>query len=783
MMKPRPLSPLSTRKKFTRKRLAVAGILALALLLTFLALRPLLRHWQRQRRLRNLNVILITIDTLRADYVSAYKAGRAVTPVLDALADSGVRFEHCIAQAPLTLPSHASILSATQPLFHRVRDNGASQVPADLTLLSEVFRDHGFATAAFIGGYVLHGKWGLNQGFDFYSDRFDPGTQGSLLLQAKKPAGTVLGDVRRWLDEHGGQRFFTWIHLYDPHFPYTPPSPFAERCGNDPYRGEVEYADSELGRFFDYLRQKGWFDRTLIVVTSDHGEGLNDHGEQKHGYFLYQTTIHVPLIIRAPLPFAARTIPQTVQLVDVAPTILKLLDVPAPAQWQGKSMLRLMEGKTDDRFGTAYSETWYPRLHFGLSNLQAFITDKAKYIYAPRDELYDLARDPGESHNLAAERSRERSDLRGRGLAFMQKFARGALTPDNLQSMSMEDKQRLAALGYLSGSSTLSAPTGPLADPKDKLPDYIAFGKAVSLLGDGRWDEALANAKGIVERNPEFADAVNLMGSAHYGRQRFPEALRAFRQALTLKPEDPFFRLDLLKTLQALGQFDVAAAETEHFLRAVPNDASLLATLGRIRLVQNRDEQGQRLLRQALQADAGIYPQLNHAAETLIARQAVPAAREILLEILRANPRATGSNYLLAQIEETQHRVQPAMDLYRRELEINPGKFEAAVNLANLLKQGGDLAEAARYYRMAIEVNGNLKLPRFHLAEIMLQQGRELPQAIELCLPGIDLPPQDRETLFGYFVLTNLYAALGDAERRDFYTRVGEKLIARLEKR
>ena len=781
MMKPRPLALLPARKRFTRKRLAVAGILALALLLTFIALRPLLRHGPRRQR--GLNVILITIDTLRADYVSAYKSGRAVTPVLDALADSGVRFDHCISQAPLTLPSHASILSATQPLFHRVRDNGTFQVPATLTLLSEVFRDRGIATAAFIGGYVLHSKWGLNQGFDFYSDRFDPDARGSLLLHAKKPAGVVLGDARRWLDEHGGQRFFTWIHLYDPHFPYTPPSPFAERCGNDPYRGEVEYVDSELGRFFDYLRGKGWYYRTLIVVTSDHGEGLNDHGEQKHGYFLYETTIHVPLIIRAPWPFAARTIPQTVQLVDVAPTILDLLDVSAPAQWQGKSMLRLMEGQADDRFGSAYSETWYPRLHFGWSNLQAFITNRTKYIYAPRDELYDLAGDPGESRNLVAERSRERSDLRGRGLAFMQKFSRGALTPGNLQSLSLDDRQRLVALGYLDGSSALSVPAGPLADPKYKLPDYIAFGKAVSMLADGRWAEALENARGIVECNHEFADAINLMGSAYYGAQRFPDALRTFRRALTMKPEDPFFRLDLLKTLQALGQFDVAAAEAERFLRAAPNDASLLASLGRIRLAQNQNELGQRLLLQALQTDAGIYPQLNQAAESLIARGAVPAAREILLEILKANPRAAGSNYLLAQIEEIQLRVQPAMDLYRRELEINPGKFEAAVNLANLLKQGGDLAGAARYYRMAIEVNGNLKLPRFHLAEIILKQGGNLTEAVAICLPGIDIPPRDRETLFGYFVLTNLYAAVGDTERRDFYTRAGEKLIAGLEKR
>ena len=732
-----------------------------------------------QQRSGDLNVILITIDTLRADYVSAYGGNRASTPVLDALAAEGVRFDHCVSQVPLTLPSHVSILSSTYPLYHQVRDNGAFLVPEALTLVSEVLQARGLDTAAFIGAFVLHSKWGLNQGFSTYFDRFDMGRYGKIMLQNEKRAGEVLGDARRWFARHPVQKqFFAWIHLYDPHSPYNPPPPFAARFPDDPYRGEVEYTDSELGKFINFLKEKKLYDNYLIIVAADHGEGLGEHGEMEHGMFLYETTVHVPLIIRAPRPFARRIVTETVQLVDVAPTVLDLLGIPAPAQWQGRSLWPLLAGKADSRFGQAYSETYYQRFHYGWSQLRAFTDHQRKYILAPRDELYDLSRDPKETNELAGDR--QRGDLRAQLMAFISRFSRGALGgATGTHQMSAEDQRRLAALGYLSGTVKVDEQAS-LADPKDKLAAYTALAKATALVFEKRWEDAVSGLSRLVEEEPELADAWSLMGNAYLALRRHQEALDAFRHALALKPDNNFLMLNILKTLAAMGKTEVAASENLRFLKVFPKDAALLEELGYIRLLQRQPDEALAALRQAVAIDPAASQSFNLAGEALIMKNDYTAAEVILRQGIRENPREKNTHYLLAQVQESLARTDQALELYRQELEINPAKYEAAVNLANYYKQAGRMDEAARYYRMAIDSNGMLKLPRFNLAEIMLKKGENMREAVDLCLRGIDMPPRDRETLFGYFVLTNLYAAIGNAERRDFYTRQGEKLIASL---
>ena len=767
-------SSIFSRSPLHRWLFAAAGLVILAVS-AWLAFRLWIQPKALQKRSPDLNVILITIDTLRADHVGAYGFKRALTPALDSLAADGARFDHCIAQTPLTLPSHTTLLSSTYPLFNQVRDNGGFQVSKSLTLISETLKRQGMATAAFIGAFVLNGKWGLNQGFDTYSDRFDPARYGKILLENEKRADEVLGDARRWLENMGKQRFFAWIHLYDPHSPYDPPAPYDRSTPLAAYRGEVEYTDSELGKFLSFLKEKGLYDRSLIVVAADHGEGLGDHDEHGHGMFLYETTIHVPLIIHAPLPFARRELGETVELVDVAPTVLDILDIPAPKQWQGHSLWPLLDGKPDDPEGRGYSETYYPRFHYGWSSLQSFTSGKLKYIQAPRDELFDLRRDPGELMELAGDRRRR--DLRGQLMAFVSRGSRGALNNVSARQMSPDDQRRLAALGYLTGTVKVDD-SRPLADPKDKISVSNAFVQATRLLEDKRPDEAALILERLTREEPELADGWSLLGNVNLKRQRQREALDCFRRALDLKPDNNFLMLNIVKTLEGLGEVETAAKENLRFLKSFPDDPALLEQLGYIRLLQRQPDEALVLLNRGMALDPSASQIYNLAAEALIMKKDYASAEDILRRGIRENARAKNTHYLLAQVQEALKRPDAAIDLYRQELKINPEKFEAAVNLGNLLKQGGNSSDAARYYQMAIDANAELKMPRFHLAEIMLQEGRDLDQAVTICLGGIDLPPRDRDTLFGYFVLTNLYDALGNTERRDYYTSQGEKLIA-----
>lgn len=415
--------------------------------------------WSRPSEM---SVLVITLDTTRADHLSPYGYMNAPMPSLERLAREATVFNQALSVSPLTLPAHTSLFTGLLPPKHGVRDNADRPLAATYTTLAEVARAQGLRTAAFVGSAVLDRERGLAQGFDVYSDvgRGDrrPGSE------PQRTAAQVVDQAVKWLTSDNRARFFLWAHLYDPHHPYDPPEPFRSGTG-DAYGGELAFAESQIGRLLDVLDASGRRDDTIVVVVGDHGESLNEHGEEHHGIFLYESVLRVPLMIRMPgLP--ARRVPEVVRITDVMPTVLALAGISGPLG-DGVSLVDLMTG---DRHGLdleAYAESLYPQ-RFGWSPLYALRDSRYKFIDAPKPELYDLDRDPFEQHNIVAERSTIAAAMKRRLDAIASKTT--AEVYHASAAASPETRERLLSLGYVTGPRADAPTVGKLPDPKDCLP-------------------------------------------------------------------------------------------------------------------------------------------------------------------------------------------------------------------------------------------------------------------------------------------------------------------------
>lgn len=414
------------------------------------------------------NVLILTLDTTRADRLGAYGFASADTPNIDRMAREGVLFEQAESAAPLTLPAHSSLFTGRFPFQHGVRDNGAVLDPAELTL-AQVLQARGFRTAAFAASYVLDARWGLARGFDVYDGPFDPRLRDDLHLDGlRRPADEVVDYALAWLDTASRSRFFGWLHFYDAHMPYDRPKGGANQA--DGYQGAIAFMDSQVGRVLGFLEARHLLERTLVVIVGDHGESLGEHGERTHGLFVYEGVTRVPLIIRAPSSrMRGRRVSGVVRSVDVMPTMLDLLGIPIPLPVAGATLVDRMTGSTGKDELETYSETMYPRYHFGWSELRAVRAGGFKLIAAPRPELYDLDADPAEAHNLYQSRPAVGAALAGR------LRARESGEPGRAARNQMIDPNaaaRLAALGYVAGSTEGREPRALLADPKDKIDLY-----------------------------------------------------------------------------------------------------------------------------------------------------------------------------------------------------------------------------------------------------------------------------------------------------------------------
>jgi arylsulfatase A-like enzyme/predicted Zn-dependent protease len=497
-------------------------------------------------------IIVISVDTLRADHLPAYGYTKVKTPAIDALAADGAVFERAYSHAPQTLPAHAAMLSGQLPFETGVRDNVGFTVKPGERLLPQMLRERGFTTGGIVSAYVLRKETGIGQGFDFFDGDMPPGSPELSVGQVQRDGGDSERIAEHWLDSIGTSRAFLFLHLYEPHKPYAPPERFAAYA---PYDGEIAYTDEIVGRLIKYLKSHQLYDRSTIVLLSDHGEGLGDHGEQEHGLFVYDEAIHVPLIIKQEgNAGAGRRIADLVQHIDLVPTILDLVKAPRVGSLTGRSLKPLLEGTGKLQPPTIYSEALYARYHFGWSELTALTDERYRYIKAPREELYDRSRDPHERTNIAADHPQPTQALRG----ALARIAAGAPIPAP-SAVSADARERLQALGYVGAQSDVSAQAGDaLPDPKDEREILERYRAAIDFAGQRRWPQAITLLQQILREDPEMADVWSQLGMFAARLDRSDLSVDAYKHHIALQPQEPTAYIGAAAGLLKLKKLDEA---------------------------------------------------------------------------------------------------------------------------------------------------------------------------------------------------------------------------------
>jgi arylsulfatase A-like enzyme/tetratricopeptide (TPR) repeat protein len=728
------------------------------------------------------NVLLLTVDTLRPDRLAPYGSMLLDTPAAARLAREGVRFTAAYRSVPLTLPSHTTILTGLQPFTHRVRDNSGFYLEPSHPTLTTTLKSNGFQTAAFVSAFVLDSRWGLNNGFDYYFDNFTVTTADlAAMARVQRPGSATWSEAQRWLNEHGNERFFVWLHLFDPHTPYAPPEPYRSRYADRPYDGEVAYADSIVGQAIAYLESRQILDRTLIVFASDHGEGLGEHDEDEHGLLAYDSTLHVPLIVRLPnRTRAGGVIDRPTSLVDVTPTILGLLGIAPPQKLDGIDLTPIVTGTGTVSAETVYSETYFPRLHFTWSELVAVRNDRYKLIRAPRPELYDFRADPKETRDMSRDTAAAAAAL---DRTLKQMTAADESAPPTARGLDPDAARRLGTLGYVSGGSPASKlPGQALQDPKSKTAIYRALTHARELLEKGASREGVAALQAIVLEEPDLEPARRVLREYWLENRQAREGLAWFTSAAARRPDAVPLLVEVGTMQRSIGQVDRAMTTFENALGKAPDSVEVLTAAAETLRAAGRDERALELFQKAAAQGTDAPPRMR-VAETLIKMGRLSEADRVLTETLAADPHVSGAHYLLAQVAERQHDLARAEREYRLEMTVSSWDYRAPFNLAQLVGARGDYAQQVALLESIPRIAPTFGEVNFYLAKALLDRGdpARFPEAIEAAHRGLRIALDSPTAPLGHYVLSDIYrlqGRTGDAERE---LRAGQRLERRTE--
>jgi arylsulfatase A-like enzyme/Flp pilus assembly protein TadD len=683
-----------------RRRLAIALVALAAAVVAGLAAWALRGPRTTVRRDPGLSVLLITIDTLRADALGAYGRADAETPWIDRLARSGVRFERAHAHNVITLPSHANILSGQYPFGHGVRDNSGFRFPPGTATLATILKARRYRTGAFVSAFPLDSRFGLDNGFEVYDDRLGGAetTQTAFLVPERRGSETVASALR-WLGEHRGERVFCWVHLYEPHFPYEPPEPFASRFRAQPYQGEVAAADAALEPLLRPLLEAGGGGRTLVVLTGDHGESLGDHGELTHGIFAYESTLHVPLVIFAPSILAPAVVPAPVRHVDVLPTVLDALGETVPPNLPGRSLLALSAQGAAAATRTAYFEALSSSFNQGWAPLRGLIDGSLKYVDLPLPELYDLEVDPGEARNLAATRTTDLERLRG--LLGVQR------TQDRGAARIQEDPatlEKLHALGYTAGGAAEKARYTEDDDPKRLIDVDTRNREVIRLYRAGDIEGALAVCRENIQRRPGMPMAYLHLAFLERARGNLGAAVDAARKAFEMRPLDAESVSLYAVYLIEAGRSREAADVLEPYMSAVKPDLDLLTARGMALTNLGRPQEALATFQRARETDPSNPVVLVNVGAVYLGTGDRTRARQALEAALDIDPGVARAHNMLGVIAAQEGRPEEAIERWRRGVALDPGDYQTLFNLGVTLRKQGRESEARPFLEAYLRV-------------------------------------------------------------------------------
>lgn len=746
----------------------------------------------KKNDIRQPNIVLITMDTTRADHLSIYGYNKVKTPNLERLAQRGLVFEQCVTASPFTLPAHCSIMTGLYPTFHGVRINGSTALAENHETMAKSLSRRGYDCAAFIGAFVLDGRWGLKQGFSHYDDNFNLNKYKQLDLGlVQRPAREIVDSAITWLAARKEKPFFTWLHLYDPHIPYDPPEPYRSASSAPGsiglYDGEIAAMDAQIGRYYDWLATNDLIDNTILILVGDHGEGLGEHGENTHGYYIYDYTVHVPLLIVTPFgKFQNLRRSEQVRTIDIFPTVEEMTGITLSTKLHGRSLLPLFYSATETEKRPAYSESLAPQIQYGWSPLYAWRQYPDKYIDAPRAELYNLKDDPGENTDIRLRQFPKARDYKKKLQKLINDTSRDAPQTE-AADLDQETIRRLATLGYL-GSTAKPKTTevnSKLADPKDKIDIFEAVSKATELTFREQFSEVAELLEEILKKDPEIIQARLVLSNAYTKLQRPTEAKFQLDAVLQQDANHIQALIGMANILRNEGRYADVISLCQKALSVEPNSTQALSLMGNAQM--DRQDYTQALA--PLQKAAEIQPKLTQYRQNLAAcyifLKKFNDAENILKAINRDFPKFPQVNFNLGLVEEEKGDLVLAEKGYRREIEFYPQSVPAHFNLGKLLLKKGD------FPGYMTEMQEVVKLaPAMSEGYLFLARGQLLDQESDLSIVQANVEKGLKNTqaedlqALGWFLLADIYsrkqqpAKVREALRKaNHYKSLKEKLL------